>query len=80
MNVGYVTEEKIEAIKESGILDDAPMGTTHFDCFWMRFLKSHDGTLLVSEGGRWHRSLHKDGVNMLKNGECINLIKETAEG
>lgn len=45
----------------------------YFDTFWKQFLKVIGGRLFVKEGNHWAQSQHKDGLEMLKNGECINL-------
>ena len=49
----------------------APADAEHFDTFWKQFLKVKDGRLMVNERGRWSVSQHRDGVEMLNNGECV---------
>lgn len=51
----------------------APKDAQYYDTFWQQFLKAEGDTLYVCEYGRWSVSQHKDGVNMLNNGECVRL-------
>jgi len=81
LKVGHTDGSKVNSIISSGLLNNAPRGATHFDTFWMQFLKKCGDNLFVWENDWWHKSNHKDGSSMLSNGECINLwTKELEQG
>lgn len=57
------------------IIDAQQCGATHYDTTWQMYLKVEDNTLFVYENGKWVVSTHKDGADVVNNGECINLEK-----
>lgn len=71
--VKLLKNNKVKNIKSSGVLTNPPRGATHYDIFWCQFLKKCGTILRFYEDECWKISHHKDGVNMLNNGECINL-------
>jgi len=73
MKAKTATQENINNILLSGILDDAPSGATHYDVFLCQFLRVNGSSLKFREGEMWKVSNHKDGVDMITNGECIDL-------
>lgn len=73
LKASTVTKKKMDYIVVSGVLDTPPLGSTHYDMFWCQFLMEREGVLRFFEDGVWKISNHKDGVNMLTNGECLNL-------
>ena len=79
LKASTVTESKIKNIMESGVLDSAPRGSTHYDMFWCQFLMVTGDILRFREDDVWKRSNHKDGIDMVDNGECINLRTKKIE-
>lgn len=73
LKASTVTDNKIKHIMSSGVLNNPPTGATHYDMFWCQFLKKAGEVLKFYEDDMWKVSNHKDGVNMLSNGECISL-------
>lgn len=53
--------------------NEAPSDAQYFDTFWKQFLKIEDDVLYVNEYGEWSRSQHKDGADMVNNGECVKV-------
>ena len=51
----------------------APDDATHFHTVAKLFLKADGGALYVREARHWALSMHKDGVSVLDNGECVPL-------
>ena len=79
LKASTVTESKIKNIMQSGVLDNAPRGATHYDMFWCQFLRKCDTVLRFYEDSMWKISNHKDGISMLNNGECLNLWTKELE-
>jgi len=79
LKASTVTDSKIKNINASGVLDNAPIGATHYDMFWYQFLKVNDKILRFYEDKIWKISNHKDGVAMIGNGECINLLTKEVQ-
>ena len=79
LKASTVTKSKIKNIMQSGVLDNAPRGATHYDMFWCQFLMVTGDVLRFREDDMWKRSNHKDGVEMIDNGECINLWTKQLE-
>jgi len=79
LKASTVTDKKIKNINASGVLNNPPRGATHYDMFWCQFLKKCDTVLRFYEDNMWKISKHKDGVNMLNNGECLNLWTKKVE-
>lgn len=79
LRASSVTVSKIKNIMSSGVLDNAPRGATHYDMFWCQFLKKCGDKLRFFEDDMWKISGHRDGANMLTNGECINLWTKKLE-
>jgi len=79
LKASAVTASKIKLIMSSGLLDSAPTGATHYDMFRCQFLMVSSENLRFREGNKWKVSNHKDGVDMINNGECINLFTQKIE-
>ena len=79
LRASTVTDSKIKNINASGVLNNPPRGATHYDMFWCQFLKKGNSVLRFYEDEMWKVSNHKDGIDMLNNGECINLWTKQLE-
>tara|TARA_R110002049_G_scaffold285269_1_gene466108 strand:+ start:1531 stop:1794 length:264 start_codon:yes stop_codon:yes gene_type:complete len=79
LKASSVTASKIKNIMSSGVIDSPPIGATHYDMFWCQFIKKCGDKLRFFEDGMWKISGHRDGANMLTNGECINLWTKKLE-
>lgn len=79
LKASTVTDVKIKNIMSSGVLNNPPRGSTHYDMFWCQFLMVTGDILRFREDDMWKRSNHKDGVSMVDNRECINLRTKKIE-
>ena len=79
LKASIVNESKIKNIMQSGVLNTPPSGATHYDMFWCTFLKVSGDVLSHYEDCMWKVSNHKDGIEMVANGECVNLWTDNIE-